>query len=122
MAENNKVKSAFNIAKKAQGANGEKKQLTGEQIKQIIAQLQEEVKTLKGKLNAIDMTALRLNYLFRVVDLREAFGEEFVSSAITEIQDILTVPDNNSCTCQESGTAAEGSTESTESSSEEVAQ
>lgn len=112
MGENNKVKSAFNIAKKAQGANGEKKQLTGEQIKKIIAQLQEEVKTLKGKLNAIDMTALRLNYLFRVVDLREAFGEEFVASATAEIQDILTVPSEGGCSCQG------GTTESTESTTE----
>lgn len=117
MGENNKVKSAFNIAKKAQGANGEKKQLTGEQIKQIIAQLQEEVKTLKGKLNAIDMTALRLNYLFKVVDLREAFGEEFVASATAEIQDILTVPSEGGCSCQESGTAAESTTGSTETES-----
>lgn len=65
--------------------------LSYEQLEQIAYQLQREVLHLKELVSTTQMTAMRLKYLFDVLDRAKYFTAKFVDSCISEITDILSV-------------------------------
>ena len=73
----------------------EHQKMTYEQLEQVAHQLSEQAKQLYRKLQEANMINMfkRLDYLFKVVENKDSFGEDFVHSCAAEIQDILTVSD-----------------------------
>ena len=73
----------------------ESQKMTYEQLEQVAHQLSEQARQLYRKLQEANMINMfkRLDYLFKVVENKDNFGEEFVHSCVAEIQDILTVTD-----------------------------
>lgn len=71
-------------------------ELTYEQLKNAASQLQEQNKQLYSKLQEINMSNVfaRLNFLFRVVEQKQAFDEQFVKSCVKEIEDLITIPED----------------------------
>ncbi len=66
-----------------------------EQLENIAHQLSEQAKQLYARLQEANMTNMfkRLDYLFKVVENAHAFNEEFVAKCVTEIEDLMTVPE-----------------------------
>lgn len=73
----------------------EPQKMTYEQLEQVAHQLSEQAKQLYRKLQEANMINMfkRLDYLFKVVENKNSFNEEFVQSCVAEIQDILTISD-----------------------------
>lgn len=67
-----------------------------EQLENIAHQLSEQAKTLYARLQEANMTNMfkRLDYLFKVVENAHAFNEEFVAKCVIEIEELMTVPEN----------------------------
>lgn len=67
-----------------------------EQLENIAHQLSEQAKTLYARLQEANMTNMfkRLDYLFKVVENAHTFNEEFVAKCVTEIEELMTVPEN----------------------------
>ena len=65
--------------------------LTYEQLEQAAMQLQQRLMMVEGKLKSIDITSIRLTYLFKVIENRAAFTEKFIDKCTKEIEDILTI-------------------------------
>lgn len=80
--------------KKANEPKNEK--LTYEQLENVCHQLSEQSRNLYQKLQEADMTNMfkRLDYLFAVVENREAFPKEFADKCINEIVVGMAVSDN----------------------------
>lgn len=72
------------------------KKMSYEQLENIAHQLSEQAKTLYARLQEANMTNMfkRLDYLFKVVENAHAFNEEFVAKCVTEIEELMTVPEN----------------------------
>lgn len=66
-----------------------------EQLENIAHQLSEQAKQLYTRLQEANMANMfkRLDYLFKVVENAHAFNEEFVAKCVTEIEDLMTVPE-----------------------------
>lgn len=66
-----------------------------EQLENIAHQLSEQAKQLYARLQEANMANVfkRLDYLFKVVENAHAFNEEFVTKCVTEIEDLMTVPE-----------------------------
>ena len=69
--------------------------LSYEQLENIAHQLSEQAKQLYAKLQEANMVNMfkRLDYLFKVVENAHAFNEEFVAKCVSEIEDLMTVPE-----------------------------
>lgn len=67
-----------------------------EQLENIAHQLSNQAKQLYAKLQEANMVNMfrRLDYLFKVVENAHAFNEEFVNKCVTEIEDLMTLPEN----------------------------
>lgn len=89
--------------------------LTFDQLKQVAAQLQRKNVELQKQLNAMNSVTLRLQLLFKVIDSREAYSEEFISKCVAEVEGLLTIPEQTEET--ESAESAEN-TETTETTAE----
>lgn len=74
----------------------EKKKLSYEKLEAVAVQFQNKSANLEMQLKSINMTTLRLNYLFKVVENKDAFNTEFVINCVTEIEDLLTIEEDNS--------------------------
>lgn len=84
---------------------GEQEKLTHEQLNNVCVQLSQENQYLKQQLTQASKvlnTFNRLDYLFRVVECEHSnknnsvsFASEFVEQCIREIQDIMTVPEED---------------------------
>lgn len=70
--------------------------LTYEQLENVCHQLSEQSRSLYQRLQEADMTNLfkRLDYLFAVVENRDAFPDDFVKKCIDEIITSMTIPEN----------------------------
>ena len=83
-------------------ATTENNKLSYEQLEQVALQLQQRAMQAEAKLGSINMTTLRLEYLFRVTDRANIFPSEFVAKCAAEIIELLEVKeettkeDNNS--------------------------
>lgn len=72
--------------------------LSYEQLEMIAAQLQQRAMQAEARLSSINLTTMRLDYLFRVLDRASHFPEKFVEDSAAEIVDLLEVknPDTES--------------------------
>lgn len=73
------------------------KKLTYEELNNIAAQMQQRAMIAEQKLQSIDMTGMRLHYLFEVVKCHDKafFTEEFMRKCSKEIEDILTIKEED---------------------------
>ena len=71
--------------------------LSYDQLKEVAAQLQHENQQLRSTLVRIDYsnTFKRLDYLFKVLDNYVHFDDDFVTSCIKEIQDMMTIKEES---------------------------
>lgn len=69
------------------------KKLSYEELEKVAHQLSEQSKNLYMKLQASNMTNMfkRLDYLFKVVENKDKFSEDFAAKCIEEIQNLMTV-------------------------------
>lgn len=65
--------------------------LTYEQLESIAEQLQNRAFQAESRLAAINMTQMRFDYLFKVIDRKEAFRPEFIEKCALEIEDLLNI-------------------------------
>lgn len=67
-----------------------------EQLEQVAHQLSEQARQLYSQLQQSNMTNMfkRLDYLFRVLENGSRFDKEFLDKCISEIKDIMTVPES----------------------------
>lgn len=79
--------------KKADQPKNEK--LTYEQLENVCHQLSEQSRTLYQRLQEAEMSNLfkRLDYLFAVVENKDAFPSEFFKDCVKEIMAAMTIPD-----------------------------
>lgn len=75
-----------------QAKNEQPKKLSYEELEKVAVQLQQQYLQLKQKMEALDATSIRLSFLFRVMDHVEAYPETFIMKVAQEIQDIITLP------------------------------
>ena len=75
--------------------NKETKKLSYEDLENLCHQLSDQSQTLYRKLQEANMTNMfkRLDYLFAVVENRDAFPEDFVKKTIDEIVSSMTIPE-----------------------------
>ena len=64
---------------------------TYEQLEQVVMQIQQRLMAAENKLRSIDFTVMRLTWLFKVIENKEAFTEEFISKSSKEIEELLTL-------------------------------
>lgn len=73
------------------------KKLTYEELNNIAAQMQQRAMIAEQKLQNVDLTNMRLHYLFEVIRYsnRDVFTQEFVDKCAKEIEDILTIKEED---------------------------
>lgn len=74
------------------------KQLSYEDLRNIAGQLQQQNMQLRRALNDLNYKNMfeRLNYLFKVMEFSHMFSDEFVSKCVTEIESLMTLPEDTS--------------------------
>ena len=72
------------------------KQLSYEELRNIAGQLQQQNMQLRIALNDLNYKNMfeRLNYLFRVMEFSHMFSDEFVGKCVTEIESLMTIPED----------------------------
>lgn len=73
----------------------ETKKLSYEELENVAVQFQHKAMQLESQLRNVNIASLRLNYLFKVMENKAAFPEDFVTKCSQEIIDIITVEDNS---------------------------
>lgn len=78
-----------------QKETGRPEKMSYEQLENVAHQLSEQAKQLYMKLQAANMSNMfkRLDYLFKVVENGHMFKQDFLEKCITEIEEIMTVPE-----------------------------
>lgn len=73
------------------------KKLTYDELVNVAAQLQQRAMTAEQKLQNIDLTNMRLHYLFEVIKYGDKayFTPEFIAKCSAEIEDILTIKEED---------------------------
>ena len=73
------------------------KKLSYDELVKVASQLQQRAMIAEQKLQSIDMTGMRLHYLFEVVKCHDKafFTEEFMRKCSKEIEDILTIKEED---------------------------
>ena len=72
--------------------------LTYEQLEQIALQLQNKAMQAESRLNAVNLAAMRLEYLFKVLDKASLFPKKFIDECVSEIVDRLEVKKDSKTT------------------------
>lgn len=74
------------------------KQLSYEDLRNIAGQLQQQNMQLRRALNDLNYKNMfeRLNYLFKVMEFSHMFSDEFVGKCVTEIESLMTLPEDTS--------------------------
>lgn len=65
--------------------------LTYEQLEQAAMQLQQRLMMAENKLRSIDFAAMRLTWLFKILENKGSFSAEYVNKCAKEVEDILTI-------------------------------
>lgn len=65
--------------------------LTYEQLEQAAMQLQQRLVMAESKLRNIDLASMRLTWLFKVLENKEAFSTNFVQKCTEEAEALLTI-------------------------------
>lgn len=83
----------------------ENAKMSYEQLENVAHQLSEQVGQLYAKLQESNLENMfkRLDYLFKVIENAHAFNEEFVSKCTSEIESLMTLPDNEDEPKEDSG-------------------
>lgn len=91
--EENKKMNDMKLNSKENTAKSEK--MSYEQLENVAHQLSDQVNKLYARLQEADMNNLfkRLDYLFKVVESAHVFPEDFLNACITEIQSLITLPE-----------------------------
>jgi hypothetical protein len=79
----------------------EQEKLSYEGLENVASQLQQRCVMLENKLRSIDMVSLRLNYLLKVVSIKDVFAEEFITKCSKEIENLLTIEEQEETTSEE---------------------
>ena len=89
MEENEKLNSGTASADRPE-------KMSYEQLENVAHQLSEQARQLYAELQKANMTNIfkRLDYLFKVVENAHAFNEEFVAKCVAEVEEVITVPEN----------------------------
>ena len=89
MEENEKLNSGTASADRPE-------KMSYEQLENVAHQLSEQARQLYAELQKANMTNIfkRLDYLFKVVENAHAFNEEFVAKCVAEVEELITVPEN----------------------------
>lgn len=89
MEENEKLNSGTASADRPE-------KMSYEQLENVAHQLSEQARQLYAELQKANMTNIfkRLDYLFNVVENAHAFSEEFVAKCVAEVEELITVPEN----------------------------
>lgn len=68
-----------------------------EELEQVAAQLSQQAQQLYARLQQAEMSNMfkRLDLLFKVVESAHAFNPEFVAKCVKEIEEIMTIPEEN---------------------------
>lgn len=71
----------------------EQKKLTYEELSNVAGQLQQQNKFLLEQLQKQNGESFykRLDYLFKIVEMKDSFSKEFVNNCIDEIGDTITI-------------------------------
>jgi len=77
------------------GENKEKKELSHEELKNVAGQLQQQNKFLIEQLQKQQGESFykRLDYLYKTLEFRGVFPEEFIGKCIDEIVSTITIPE-----------------------------
>lgn len=67
------------------------KKLSYEQLEQAAAILQQKLLQAEAKIQSINFTAVRLDYLFKVLDKSTHFNKEFIDKCSEEIVSLMTI-------------------------------
>lgn len=75
--------------------NKEVKKLSYEQLEQIANQYSEQARQLYLKLQEANMANMfkRMDYLFKVVENNKVFSSDFVEKCISEIEELMKLPE-----------------------------
>lgn len=65
--------------------------LSYEKLEQAAMQLQQRLMIAENRLKSIDFASMRLTWLFRVIENKDAFTPEFVNKCSKEVQELLTL-------------------------------
>lgn len=68
-----------------------KKELSYEELKEVAVQLQKRCAFAEQKLRSFDMVSIRLNYLFKVLEVKDVFEYEFIEKCAKEVEELLTI-------------------------------
>lgn len=73
------------------------KKMSYEELENVAHQLSEQLKKMYSQLNESNLTNMfkRLDYLFKVAENKGAFSEAFVNKCIKEIEELITLPEEN---------------------------
>lgn len=68
-----------------------------EELEKVAHQLSEQIRQLYTKLQSANMTNLfkRIDYLFKVLENKEAFNSEFVIKCVEELETVLTLTEKD---------------------------
>ena len=74
-----------------------KKELSYEELKNVAGQLSQQNQQLNMMLQQANMTNIfkRMDYLFKVLELKDCFDSEFVITCSDEIKELMTPPVEN---------------------------
>lgn len=72
--------------------------LSYEDLERVAHQLSDQNRQLYSKVQELSDAAIfkRLDYLFKVVESKDVFLADFVNTCIKEIEDIITIPEDQS--------------------------
>lgn len=73
--------------------NAAQAKLTYEQLEQIAMKLQQRLVMTENQLRSIDFAAMRLGWLFKVLEQKDSFSVEFANQCADEVEKILTIKD-----------------------------
>lgn len=68
---------------------------TYEQLEQAAMQMQQRLMMVENKLRSIDFASMRLTWLFKVIENKDSFSEEFIIKSSKEIEEILTLEEED---------------------------
>lgn len=74
-----------------------KKELSYQELQTVAVQLSEQNQRLQKSIQELNVTNIlnRLTFLFKVVEHKEVFTENFSKAVIKEIEELMTLPDNS---------------------------
>lgn len=79
-----------------QKENKKKAQLSYEELNNVARQLSEQNKQLQQMLQNTQNVFRRLDYLFRVVEIKNFIPDDFKEACAKEIIELMTIPDDES--------------------------